>query len=291
MKLQLPATAFQPSNRRWSSGPLSCQLSRLLWGERVEDIDGGQVSAVTAPSVRPHRDVHLPHLHLCSGRFCRGTASIVSMVRCFSASAESLVAQSIGVTIRTESGVLPICIVLAPCAALASTEVAAPVVRVLLGVRRLVCQLRLLIRRPVSKSHLLQFRERLHLLSASRVSVRFLATLVSLATAARNPLPLGSAKKHHTFFCCRLSTPARVGNILTVVAKRFRWRNFCSSPRRKHPQCLRQPFPLAKFLFQPETETSSVSAANVSVERKYCCSQVSLVQDSADSTTLLSRLA
>ena len=34
------------------------------------------------------------------------------------------------------------------------------------------------------------------------------------------------------------------GNILTVVAKRFRWRNFCSSPRRKHPQCLRQTLPL-----------------------------------------------
>ena len=42
---------------------------------------------------------------------------------------------------------------------------------------------------------------------------------------------------------------------------------------------------LATFLFQPETETSSV------VARKYCYSQVSLVQESADSTTLLSRAA
>ena len=64
LKLQLPATAFQPSNRRWSSGPLSCQLSRFLWRERMEDIDGGQVSAVTAPSIRAHRghpERHRPH--------------------------------------------------------------------------------------------------------------------------------------------------------------------------------------------------------------------------------------
>ena len=85
--------------------------------------------------------------------------------------------QSIGVTIRTESGVQPICneLVSSPSAAVAATEVAAPVVRVLLGVRLLQFQLRLLILRPVSKSHLLQFRERLHLLSASR---EFLYVLV-----------------------------------------------------------------------------------------------------------------
>ena len=164
-EVKAPATSFQPSDPRWSSGPLSCQLSRFLWSERMEDIDGGQVSAVTAPSIRAHRDVLLPHLQLCSGRFCRGTASIVNVVWCFSASAESLVTQSIA-----ESGVQPICnaLVSSPSAAVAATEVAAPVVRVLLGVRRLQFQLRLLIRRPVSKSHLLQFRERLHLLSASR---------------------------------------------------------------------------------------------------------------------------
>ena len=176
--------AFQPSNRRWSSGPLSCQLSRLFWGERVEDVDGGQVSAVTAPSIRAHTDVLLPHLQLCSGRFCRGTASIVNVVWCFSASAESLVTQSIGATIRTESGVQPICnaLVSSPSAAVAATEVAAPVVRVLLGVRRLQFQLRLLIRRLVSKSHRLQFRERLQ--CKSRVPICLVVTLVSLATAA-----------------------------------------------------------------------------------------------------------
>ena len=130
-------------------------ISFILGRTGGEDIDGGQVSAVT---IRAHRDVLLPHLQLCSGRFCRGTASIVNVVWCFSASAESLVTQSIGATIRTESGVQPIC----------ATEVAVPVVRVLLGVRRIQFQLRLLIRRTVSKSHLLQFRERLHLLSASR---------------------------------------------------------------------------------------------------------------------------
>ena len=64
-----------------------------------------------------------------------------------------------------------------------------------------------------------------------------------------------------------------------------------SEPQRKHPQCWRQTLPLATFLFQPETETSSVSAAHASVARKYCYSQVSLVQESADSTTLLSRAA
>ena len=50
-------------------------------------------------------------------------------------------------------------------------------------------QLMWLMRRPLSKSHQLQFRQRLHLLSASRVPICFGATLVSLATAARGQLP------------------------------------------------------------------------------------------------------
>ena len=52
-------------------------------------------------------------------------------------------------------------------------------------------------RRPAWKNHQLQCGERLHLLSANRVLTCFVATLVSLATAARDPLPLASATKHH----------------------------------------------------------------------------------------------
>ena len=39
-----------------------------------------------------------------------------------------------------------------------------------------------------------------HFLSASRVPICFLATLVSLATATRGPKPLTSANKHHKLF-------------------------------------------------------------------------------------------
>ena len=44
-------------------------------------------------------------------------------------------------------------------------------------------------------------------LRASRVPICFVATLVYLATAARGPLPLASAKKHHTLLA---AAPARI---------------------------------------------------------------------------------
>ena len=54
--------------------------------------------------------------------------------------------------------------------------------------------------------------KRLHLLGACSVPACFDATLVSLATAARSPLPLSSAKKHHTLFAAvsaRFATAVR----------------------------------------------------------------------------------
>ena len=88
------------------------------------------------------------------------------------------------------------------------------------------------------------------------MQVEFLYVFVSLATAARSLLPLGEEASHAFLLPCRhaspssllspnasvgeISVPARDGNILSVCGKCFRWRNFFSSPRGKHPQCLRQ---------------------------------------------------
>ena len=58
-------------------------------------------------------------------------------------------------------------------------------------------------RRPASKNHQLQCRERLHVRSANRVPTCFVAALVSLSTAARDPLPLASAKKHRVLLLRR----------------------------------------------------------------------------------------
>ena len=52
--------------------------------------------------------------------------------------------------------------------------------------------------------------------------------------------------------CWHETSPLRVlvrrssslGDILTVVAKRFRWRKCCTSPGRRHPHCWRQTLPL-----------------------------------------------
>ena len=51
--------------------------------------------------------------------------------------------------------------------------------------------------RPVSKNHPLQRKRRLRLLSASRVPTRSVATQVSLATAARGPLPISCGETTH----------------------------------------------------------------------------------------------
>ena len=62
---------------------------------------------------------------------------------------------------------------------------------------------------------------------------------------SQSPLPLGSAKKHHTFFAAVSARQPESVTSSLLSPNASVGQKFCSSPRRKHVQCLRQTFPLS----------------------------------------------